>query len=268
MLWLNFSPKGNYMNIKLFLFILLVGLTACEGEHKKSHIIANIPEASGICYDTATKRLYVVSDRGTLYELTKKGKIVRKRHLGNYDLEGIACDLKNNRLLAIEEGNDNILIINQKTLNVEKKISIRRSYNGKKLLVKDKRFGLEGITLDSAGNIYVSNQSYRKYPQKDPSVIILIKDLKHKKTPILSLIDPGPKDIAGLFYKDGNIYMVSDSNDKLYRYNLKKQKIDFIVKLPKFAQEGIAFDDDNHIYFANDNGNVLKYKTKKFGLSN
>ena len=264
----NFTLKGNHMNIKIFLFILLIGLSACGGERKKNHIIANIPEASGICYNEFTRKLYVVSDRGSVYELTKKGKIVRKKHIGNYDLEGIACDLKNNRLIAIEEGNDNILIINPKTLNVEKKISVKRSYNGKKILVKDKEFGLEGITLDAEGNIYISNQSYRKYPQKDPSVIILIKDLNHKKTPILSLIDPGPKDIAGLFYKNGNIYMVSDSNNKLYKYNLKKQKIDFVVKLPKFAQEGIAFDDDGHIYFANDNGSVLKYKTKKFGLRN
>ncbi len=254
------------MGLKLLLLLALISFSACGKDRKKDHIIAKIPEASGICYHPHFKTLFAVSDQGKLYELTTKGKILRKRDIGNYDLEGITCDLIHNRLLAVDEGRDNILIINPKTLRIQKKISVERSFQGHKILVKDKEYGLEGITIDPTGTVYISNQSYRKFPAKDPSVIALVKEISGKKTAILSLIDPGRRDISGLCYRNGYLYMVSDSNDRLYRYNFKTKKIDFSAKLPKFAQEGITFDEKGNIYFANDNGTILKYKAKKFGI--
>ncbi|RUM63273.1 MAG: hypothetical protein DSZ05_08875, partial [Sulfurospirillum sp.] len=62
------------------------------------------------------------------------------------------------------------------------------------------------------------------------------------------------------------LYFVSDTDDRLYRYDLKKGKIDLSAKLPKFAQEGITFDNKGNIYFADDNGHIFKYKEKKFGI--
>lgn len=253
------------MGIKYTLILALLFFTAC-GQSRENHIIAKIPEASGICFHKNSKTLYAVSDRGTVYELNTKGKILRKKHIGDYDLEGIACDPRNGTILAIAEGKDNILVLNPKTLNIQKEISIQRSFKNKKLLVKDKENGIEGITVDNRGIIYVSNQSTRKYPKEDPSVLVLVKDLRDKETAILSFIDHGKKDIAGLAWQNGYLYMVSDQKDKLYRYSLDKKKVDLSVKLPKFAQEGVTFDEDGNIYFANDKGNILKYKAKKFNL--
>ncbi len=254
----KYSQKGNNVNIKNFLIFLMLVLTACEGG-KRDHVIAKIPEASGICYDKSSKTLFAVSDRGTVYELSLDGKKIRKKHIGNFDTEGIACDNKNNRLLVISEGVDNIMILNKKNLTIEKKINIKRSFNGQKILQKDKEYGIEGVTIDNKGYIYICNQSHHKYPHPDPSVIIIIKDLNKTKTKILSIIDPRKKDIAGLDFYDGYLYMVSDTNDRLYRYNFKEKRIDAKAKLPKFAQEGVAFDDYDNIYFADDNGRILKY---------
>ena len=252
--------------MKLLLLLSLLFFTACAKDRKKDHIIAKIPEASGICYYGDTGTLFAVSDRGRVYELSADGKILHKRDIGKYDLEGIACDPKNNRLLAVDEGKDNIVIIDAKTLHIQKKISVKRSFQGKKILIRDEEYGLEGITLDSSGNIYLANQSHRFYPHKDPSIIVTVKNLTHKKTPILSLINPRIKDISGLAYTENGLYFVSDTNDKLYRYNLITRKRDFSAKLPKFAQEGITFDKNGFIYFADDNGHIFKYRTKRFEI--
>ncbi len=247
------------MVLKFFVLISIFLFTACAKDTKKDHAIAKIPEASGICYDKISKTLYTVSDRGIVYEISTDGKIIRKKYIGNFDIEGIACDTKNNRLLVISEGNDDILILSKKNLSVTKQIDIKRSFEGKKILQKDKKNGIEGITIDNNGYIYISNQSHHKYPHPDPSVIIKIKDLHKSKTKIVSIIDPRRKDIAGLDYHDGYLYMVSDTNNKLYRYNFKEKKIDKKVSLPKFAQEGIAFDENGNIYLADDRGEILKY---------
>ncbi len=247
------------MVLRYFILTWIFLFTACATNTKKDHTIAKIPEASGICYDKNSKTLYTISDRGTVYQLSLSGKKLRKNHIGNFDIEGIACDSKNDRLLVISEGNDNILIINKKNLTIKKKIDIKRSFKGVKILLKDKEYGIEGITIDDDGYIFISNQSHHKYPHPDPSVIIKIKDLHKSKTKILSVIDPRRKDIAGLDYHKGYLYMVSDTNDKLYRYDFKEKRIDAKAKLPKFAQEGVAFDEDGNIYFADDNGRILKY---------
>ncbi len=248
----------------LFLCMILF-LSSCSSSGKKEHIIAKIPEASGICFYHTTKTLYTVSDEGSAYELTTSGHILRSTHLGDYDLEGITCDEKHQRLLLAVEGKDNILILDQKYLRIQKEINVARTFKNEKLLIKDKKRGLEGITMNN-DTIYLSNQSHHKYPHKDPSIIVTVKDLRHTKTPILSRIDPRRIDISGLQYHQGFLYMISDTNDKVYRYNFSKHKIDKQAKLPKFAQEGITFDSDGYIYFADDKGKILKYKREEIGI--
>ena len=73
-------------------------------------------------------------------------------------------------------------------------------------------------------------------------------------------------DSAGMQYHNKKLYIVSDKKDKLYIYNLKKRKVKKKIKLPKFAQEGITFDNKQNIYFADDDGAVMKYSLKELGL--
>ena len=61
--------------------------------------------------------------------------------------------------------------------------------------------------------------------------------------------------------------MVSDKEELLIKYDLKKDKVLWSKKLPQFAQEGIAFDKKGFIYFADDNGAVLKYRVEEFGIN-
>ncbi|WP_320036062.1 SdiA-regulated domain-containing protein [Halarcobacter sp.] len=241
--------------IALFLPLLFM-----QNLFAKEKVIANIPEASGICYSNISDSLFVVNDEGTLYELTTKGKILREKKLGKYDLEAVEVDEENALLLLINEKKDSIIVVDKKSFDIVKKIKIDREYKKIKLLKKGGD-GIEGLALYK-NKLYASNQSKKMFPKEDSSVIVILDyKLEEKKLKIIDIINPEIKDISGLtFYKD-TLYMISDKNSKIISYDIKKSKIIDTKKLSKkYAQEGIAFDTKGNLYIADDNGKILKIK--------
>jgi len=239
-------------------------LLGCEGK-SNSYEIAQIPEASGICFSSKSQTLFVVEDEGKIYEISTSGKILRQKRLGDYDLEGIACDDKEGELLLAQEGEDNILVVGKSTFNVKKSINVKRKFKGRLILKKDKKHGLEGITLID-DYILLSNQSKKIGAKKDPSVMLKVEKTKKQKVAIKELFEHGHIDISGLCYHDNYLFMVSDRENLLLKYDVKAKKVIGTAKLPLASQEGVTFDDDGNIYIANDAGSVLKYKRTKFGL--
>ena len=248
-------------NILIFLFLSTLTLNA--------KTIAKIPEASGITYVKKSNSLFVANDEGTIYELSKKGKILRKRFLGKYDLEGITYDKKNDKLLLAVEGDESILILDRQSLDFEQEIKIKRKYKKLKLLKKSKKAGIEAIAIDENGDIYLSNQSritYNKKLKVNASVVFKIDSLDKKKAKITEVFNHGYIDIAGLTFHDGYLYMVSDKKNLLIKYDIKTNTTIKKIKLKKSAQEGVCFDDKNNIYIADDKGRILKYKKDKLGI--
>ena len=237
--------------------IFLVFLCSLQFLSANAKVLTLIPEASGITYVKKTNTLFVVNDEGILYELNLKGKILRKKHLGSYDLEGISFDSKNDLLILAIEGRDNIL-------HIKKEISIKRKYKNKLLLKKDKKRGLEGIVLIDS-HVYISNQSNIAYPKEDASVIVILPyTIKKKKLKIIRILDHGLKDISGLTYYKGDLYLVSDKKSTIYQYSFKVKRIIKKKKLNKsHAQEGITFDKKGNLYIADDKGKILVYKNFK-----
>ena len=246
--------------MNFYTLFLIMFFTSCS---HSDDVLVHIPEASGICYAKNTNSLFVANDEGSVFEISTDGKILRKKRLGKYDLEGVACDSKKGKLYFAVEGSDNILIVKQKTLVVQKEVDIKRTFKKVTVLKKDKKNGIEGITSTPKG-IYISNQSTKKWPKDDPSVVIKIDTVKKKKTAIKEIINHGFKDVAGLSFHNGYLYMVSDSENLLIKYDLKTKKTISTKKLPEAAYEGVTFDNLDHIYFADDNGKVLKQKFEGF----
>lgn len=230
-----------------------------------NNIIAKVLEASGICYSQKSNTLFVANDEGSVFELDTNGKILREKKIGKYDLEGVACDDKNSNLIFAVEVDESILVVNMKNLKVKKEIDIKRKYNDKMVIKKDKEHGIEAITIVD-GDIYISNQSYKKYPDEDASIVFKVGKLNKKKTKIKSIIAHDFVDIAGLSYHKGFLYMLSDKKNLLIKYNIKKDKAVKKIKLDKFAGEGVTFDNNGNIYFADDEGSVLKYKISELGI--
>lgn len=251
--------KNERITMKKFLLGILI-IMLIQNLFAKEKIIAKIPEASGISYSAKSNTLFVVNDEGTIYELTKKGKILREKKIGKCDFEGIAVDDVNNVLLVANEKNDSILVLSKENFKKLNKISIKKKYEGVKILKKGAD-GIEGIALYN-NKIYLSNQSNKLFPKDDSSVIIIINyDLKKKKQKIEDIINHGLTDISGLTFVDDILYMISDNNNFIVSYDTKKKKILRKDKLPKkFAQEGITFDNKGNLFIADDKGQILKIK--------
>ena len=238
----------------LFSLVCLLTFTACNSDTKvNSHKIASIPEASGISYCKDSNTLMVANDEGSFYEITPEGAILSSHKLGKYDLEGVVCEEKI-LTFAVEDGA--LLQVNRKTL--ETKLLKIKSQGFKFKL--SKKAGIEGITKIK-DEYYLSIQAKK---EKDAKLLVVSAGVNYAK--VTKVIDHGIIDSAGMIYKDKKLYIVSDKKDMLYIYNLKKNKIKKKIKLPKFAQEGVAFGNDKTIYFADDDGAVMKYTLKELGL--
>lgn len=236
--------------IKNILILLSIGTTLLY-----SKTIAKIPEASGIDYCEDSNTLVVADDEGWLYEIQTNGEIIYKKHLGKYDLEGVVCE-KERFVFAVE---DKGFLLVDRTTNKKKLLKLDSHYQGKKIKIFDKSSGIEGITKIGE-EYYLAKQAKKK---KNSFLVVVTLDRYHTK--IVDIIKHKVADTAGLTYHNNSLYLVSDKKDLLIRYNIKKEKIQCKIGLEKFAQEGIAFDSNGHVYFADDDGAVLKYNMKDFG---
>ncbi|MCK5853625.1 MAG: SdiA-regulated domain-containing protein [Sulfurovaceae bacterium] len=239
------------LKFSILFFLLLSSFSNAEKISSK-HKISNIEEASGVSYCTDTNTYMVANDEGSFYEISPEGKTLSRHKLGDYDLEGVVCQ-KEELIFAIEKGA--LLIVNRETLKT------------KYLKVKSKKFnlskkaGIEGIAKVEE-LYYLAIQAKKK---KDARILIVKITDNHAK--VIDSIKHDILDTSGLDYHDEKLYIISDKNDKLYIYNLKKNKMKKkSYNLPKFAQEGIAFDNNGSLLLADDNGAVFKYTKEELKL--
>lgn len=219
-------------------------------------IIAEIPEASGIGYCSDSDTLIVANDEGSYNEIDTEGKILKKKKLGNYDLEGVVCE-ESQLIFAVED--KGVLIVDRKSGD-KQKMRFDTYFDGKKVPLFNKKEGLEGIAKNG-DRLYLSKQSKKK-----KNAFIAVIDLTASPLRIVDIIEHGISDTSGLCYHEGYLYMVSDRKDLLVKYDLETEKKVQKIKLGKGAWEGIAFDNNGFVYLADDNGKVLKYKKKSLGL--
>lgn len=233
--------------------LTLVTLSACNaGTPSNSHKIASIPEASGISFCQNSNTLVVANDEGSYYEINPEGAILSQHKLGKYDLEGVVCE-ENDFIFAVEKGA--VLVVSRANSEV-KKFKLK----GKKAPKLSKDAGIEGIAKIGS-KYYLTVQSKKK---EDAQFIVVKLGANHAKAK--EIIDHSIIDSAGMEFYNEKLYIVSDKKNKLYVYDLKREKILKKIKLPKFAQEGITFDDKGNVFLADDNGAVMKYTQKELGI--
>jgi uncharacterized protein YjiK len=270
----------------LLFFLLFIGCSSSDTKqtddtsdttdttHKNTSTIygkiANFSEASGICYASKSDSLFVACDNGRLYEIDKDGTVLNTKDLSslkNHDFEGISYDVKNNLILVAVEGSDNILVLNNE-LVVQHKININRTDSqGRLILEKDKKNGLEAITIKD-GKIYLSNQSFKRLPEDDPSVVFTIDLIGQSDANIAEIYDHGYDNISGMDIYNNYLYMVSDTGNLLIKYDYQAKEVLKEFKISRFnseikhiSVEGVAFDNENNIYFAdNKDGHIFKYR--------
>jgi len=222
--------------ILLVLTILL--LSSC---FKNPNIIA-FNEASGICFDETDNSFYAVSDEWEIQKIdTNLKKIWYFKFKKNYDFESIICE-KNN-LFATNEKTWEILKIDKQNFEILEKYKI----NWYKLEEK----WIEGFSKIWENKYVISTQS-----KKIENLLFL--EFSNNKFKVIKKINFPYKDLSWLEYYQNFLYILSDKNDKIYKYDLKKEKIIDTINLQKWAREGISFDKNWNIFLADDNWRIVK----------
>lgn len=144
-----------------------------EGSMPLHDAARGLTEPSGLAADPSGTVFWVVSDStDTVYRLGADGTVAavtgRDRHLR--DLEGIAVDAANDRLLAVSERDASVVAIGLAPPHRIRAHKVAEMASPEDLgpLLKDRRNGLEGITLDPVtGTVLVVKET-------EPSLLIEI----------------------------------------------------------------------------------------------
>lgn len=232
-------------------------LPSCFQSDSKREYPISVVEPSGIAYNPVGDNLFVVSDEGGVYIITKDGTFIRMFAPIPGDLEGVAFDESNEAILVAEERQRQVIALAPTGETILVMPIDLLGYNN-----FDNR-GIEGIALNSkSGDLYVSKERQPNFiiriPRAGdpepfrieglPDIADLFYDSETKLLWVLSRGDQsihfvnesletacrpfhfGIEDVEGLTRdKEGNLYLVADRNqirdDKLYVF-LPQKKIE------------------------------------------
>ena len=242
------------MHIRLAIVsILLLGYVclfpACEGggKHpasafrllKKTHL--QILEPSGITDDPHHSCFWIVDGgRGLICRTTRDGKVLETLHYKGKDIEGVCFDSRDSTLWITEERLRDVVHLNLKGDEIGR---IHVNSQG----VKNK--GLEGVTLDSKGNIWVVNEKY-------PAALEKID----RNGTIIELYEiTFANDLSDVTFsgKDGDFFLLSDKSSAIYVWNVT-EGLKQSYALPRTKYEGISVNAvDRTITVVNDDDQTM-----------
>ena len=231
-----------------------------------------LKEPSGIVYHRLRKTLFVLGDEGQLAEFTTRGRRLRTHQFEKIkDLEAITVDPRTGLLYVADERHDQIIEIDPQTFLITRRFSVPLFFKGKAYMQKGGD-GIEGLTFvpdvkhKQGGIFYFTNQAKTRKPNDLSAVIAMVLPLKVKQQPEIVGYYPQPiTDLSGMFYdhQSKHLFLASDFNNLLLEMTLDGVILKALT-LPGNAQEGIALDEKDQLYIAQDTGGVLRLKTKKF----
>ena len=204
----------------------------------------NVSEASGLTINAFGSALYTVSDNTcNIYQLATDGTVIKEFVYDGNDVEGISM-ISDNKVLLVEERNKEIVEYDLTTKNYKKHNIIYSN--------SDSNMGLEGIAFNSNDNsLFIINE-------KNPGLLIRLRSdfsiiesynldfasdysgiFYDKELNILWILSDESKTInkcslkgaliksyainvlkaEGIAVTNTNIYVVSDSNSTLYKFN-------------------------------------------------
>ena len=200
-----------------------------------------VPEPSGLTFGSSGKVLWSVSNRPErVYRLAVDGEMIDSLSFVGEDIEGIVFDRSDSTLWIVEERSREVVHVDGDG-RVLQRLGIE--------LVGKTNSGLEGITMDSEGNLFVLNE-------KKPGLLIaLAADLSIRAQYELDFA----KDYSGLAYdRNRDAFWVSSHEDRcLHLWSVEKGLL-AAYSVPFDKIEGVAVDESGeHIYLVSEKEQTL-----------
>jgi uncharacterized protein YjiK len=213
-----------------------------DGHHIKLHLVdhhkMDVDEPSDLAFSGG--KLYAVSDQhSNVYEIDPDdGDPVNKLDIKGDDVEGLAF-APDGRMFVADESTAKIWQIDEDGNRHGDPIEVVDAEDGNS--------GLEGITFDDQGHLFVAKE---KQPPKIYELDTDFGQLDKEKIDFAG-------DLSALAWDptDGHLYALSDEDHSLFRLD-HDLDVDKAWKLPIEHPEGIAFDGDT-LYVCSDSESKL-----------
>ena len=188
----------------------------------------------------------------------------------DFDLEDVIVHPQTGLLYLVREGEDVVLEFDLDKKEVTRTFPLSREYNGNpnflEKSIDEFDNGIESITFipdenhPEGGTFYIGNQY-------DPScimeVLIPIKSsmTKTAEARILRILPFDLKDPAAMYYdpRTGLLNVVNDADNIFVELTLDGKLVNEYAFLGN-EQEGIAWDEDDFLYIAQDTGGIIRVR--------
>ncbi len=240
----------------LFLLIATLGSGAAESfgfsnkgvellRATESHILKTIPEPSDVVFDRETGHLFIVSDRGILFECDMAGKVIRKAPIEGMDFEGV--EIKGGFVYVTDEKPRIVFKFRKSDLALVSRYKVKwegglnRAY--------------EGITYNYAKNCFIM-------VAERPATLVEFDTLFHElhRYP-LAAIDKRFADLsmAGARWHEGKLFLLSSSASALFNCSPTDYSITSIKRFQMADPEGVDFDGVGNMIITSDNCRKIYY---------
>ncbi len=235
--------KNTIKTLAFGLFLCVLPLNAQKAAKIKpvKSFNINVPEPSDVCLSPDEQSLFMVSDKGYLYETDLEGKIIRKADFSGIDCEGVY--VYENQIYVVEEAIRNIKIFDRKNLNQLKSITV--PYHG----ARNK--GYESIAYNKEKDCFII------ITEQNPSYIFELDSCLKKSNKIdISYL---ARDISSATYYKNFLWLLSDEDHLIIKVDPKTYKPIKSWEIPVINPEGIAFNNKGEVLIVSDGMQKLFY---------
>ncbi len=225
--------------------------------------VAGLREASGIAWDAARDHLFVVGDRGTLFEIERTGTVAARWPVkGN--LEDVAVHAPSGLLVLLAEKKGELVVFDPAAGRETARIDLDQQA----LLGKEPgraNQGFEGLAFRPAAG-HPGEGIFYLVHQRQPARLVAVAfdparpprtigadDVVERRT-----LKPW-QDLTAVTWSDalGRLLVVAESEDRLLVLD-DSGGVDQVLALPGAQQEGLSLDSRGTVWLADDRLGVLR----------
>ena len=230
-----------------FPFLFIVFFCCCADAQKLKHYWKQklrISEPSDICLNQTKDGFYIVSDDGLLFETDLEGKVKRKAVFHGFDFEGVFAD--QNGVYVMDERTRIVHTFSLSDLALKRSVEI--PYIG------GRNKGFESLTWNASKNQFLA------FTEKDPTWIF---ELDQNFSVLNKQKLKGPSDISAAAFSKGKLFILSDEDHAIFRYNPETMEKEKKFKLDIINPEGLTFGPDGSLYVVSDDlGMLYRFESK------